>query len=211
MWWPWEQNDATMAAMAVGIFAALGVGIVALARRDVSWWRIGWRPWLGVALLAVAATTISLRADVRVYPDRIVATDVYGGQSIYPMGAVEQVEVWCTVMSRRRARDVPTLDYILQFPGDSISLRPAMNGRSGGAARDWFRKVEQLDRKVLTATPHVPEGLRQDMRCVQMLRAELGEADFAGARRMLGLTQGDVVRYYSEPHEAWNGHTDNGR
>lgn len=203
LWWPQEISGGIILVMAVAVVIALGTGITVLGRDTIPWSRLARWPWAGVALLALAAVAISARADVRIYADRIVTTEADGARSAIPMATATGVEVRCAVISRRKKSDIPTLEYAIRFPGRTISLQPAMGSVSHGTARDWFRKVEALDRQVLAAVPHVSSGAAHDVNCIRALRAELGDTDFAAARRMLGIADAEVARAYAEPHEAW--------
>jgi hypothetical protein len=204
LWWADPLNDATLAAMGMAGMGAIVVAILILARPDIAWWKIARLFWAGAGLLGLAAIALSFRAEVRVYPDRIVTVAMDGSRSAVSMGDAKEIEVWCDVLGRRRSSDIPTIGYTIHFPDQSISLRSAMGGRSKGAARAWFHKVETLDREVLASVPHAPYGPAHDVTCVRSLRTELGEADFTAARRMLGITDADFARYYAEPHEAWS-------
>lgn len=203
MWWADTLNDVTLRALAIAVVAALGVSIAVLARPQIAWWKIARWVWGGSALLAVGAVALAARADVRVYADRIVVTAIDGSQSAVPLTNAREVEVWCDVINRRRDADIATIGYVIHFQDGSVALRSAMHDKSPDAARAWFRTVEALDREVLAAVPHTRYGEGHDMICIRALRAELGETDFAAARRMLGINDTDFARYYAEPHEAW--------
>jgi len=211
LWWADALNDVTVRALGIAVVAGLALLIVILRRPNIAWWKIARWFWAGSALLALGTLVVSARAQVRVYADRIVTTDMAGAQLTIPMNAAREIEVWCDVISRSRNSDIPTIGYAIHFPGRSIPLRSAMGDDSHEGARRWFRKVEALDREVLAAVPHAPYGTAHDMTCVRDLRAELGEADFVAARRMLGINDADFARYYAEPHEAWNGSTRDAR
>lgn len=205
LWWPEEMTTLIAAAIAASIVLGLGTGIMVLARRDLTWWQVGRWSWAVAALLMLAAVAISARAEVRVYADRIVISDESGDRETLPITSATGVGVGCEIISRKRKADVATLDYAIHFPDRSVSLRPALGSVSRDAARIWFHKVEELDREVLSALPHQSAGSAgHDVGCIRALRRELGEPDFTAARRMLGLTEADLARYYAEPHEAWS-------
>jgi hypothetical protein len=211
LWWADALNDVTVRALGIAVVAGLALMIVILRRPNIAWWKIARWFWAASALLALGAFALSARAQVRVYADRIVTTDMVGVQHAIPMSAAREIEVWCSVISRSRNSDIPTIGYTIHFQGRSVLLRSAMGDDSHEGARRWFRKVEALDREVLAAVPHAPYGAAHDMTCVRDLRAELGEADFVAARRMLGINDADFARYYAEPHEAWKGNPRNAR
>jgi hypothetical protein len=205
LWWPEEMTSLIAFAIAASIVVGLGTGIVVLGCRTTAWWKVSLWPWAVMGLVMLAAVAASARAEVRVYADRIVISDEHGARDTLPMASAISVGVWCDVISRKRKADVATLDYAIHFPDRSVSLRPALGSVSRDAARIWFHKVEELDREVLSALPHQSAGSAgHDVGCIRALRRELGEPDFTAARRMLGLTEADLARYYAEPHEAWS-------
>lgn len=204
MWWSDPFNDAAFLGLGIAIVAGLGLAIAILARPAVAWWKIARWVWAGSVFLALVTFAFGVRAEVRVYANRIVTTTTSGARSSVPMHAAEAVEVWCDLIGRRRNSDIPTIGYTIHFPDRKVALRSGMGDQTPAAARAWFRKVDTLDREVLAAVPHVRYGEAHDVNCVRALRGELGEADFLAARRMLGITDGDFRRRYAEPHEAWS-------
>lgn len=205
LWWPEEMTSLIAAALFASACVGIGTGIVVMGCRNVAWWKVARWPWAVMGLVMLAAVAASARAEVRVYADRIVISDEGGGRTAIPMASATGVGVWCDVIRRKRKADIGTLDYAIHFPDRSVSLRPALGSVSRDTARIWFHKVEALDREVLSALPHQSAGSAgHDVGCIRALRRELGEPDFTAARRMLGLTEADLARYYAEPHEAWS-------
>jgi len=205
LWWPEEMTTLIAFAISASIVVGLGTGIMVLARRNMAWWKVGRWSWAVTVLVMLAAVAASARAEVRVYADRIVISDEHGARETVPMASATGVGVWCDVIRRKRKADVATLDYAIHFPDRSVSLRPGLGSVSRDTARIWFHKIEALDREVLSALPHQSAGSAgHDVGCIRALRRELGEPDFTAARRMLGITEADLARYYAEPHEAWS-------
>jgi hypothetical protein len=205
LWWPEQMTGLIAFAIAASIVVGLGTGIMVLVRREVAWWKLARWSWAAALLLMLAAIAVSVRAEVRVYADRIVISDEFGSRSAIPMSAAIAVEAACKLIRKGKRREVPILDYAIHFPDRSLSLRPALSSVSPDAAWTLFHKVEALDREVLSALPHQSAGSAgHDVVCIRGLRSQLGEPDFTAARRMLGITEADLARYYAEPHEAWS-------
>lgn len=201
LWWP-ELAAFSLAGVAIGLIAALVLGVAALARG--SCWPLVARPWVGLAVAGVLFPLASLGASVSIHADRAVVTgSVRHEAATLRLRDAAWVEVWCSATGGRRKRSIPTIGYAVQFPdGERLDLTEARRRNNPDAVRAWFRTVDRLDRRALSRVEHrllVTPGIQ----CVRALRRELDEKDFLAARRMLGIGNAEFWRLYAEPHEAW--------
>ncbi|HVL40789.1 MAG TPA: hypothetical protein VM348_01450 [Brevundimonas sp.] len=203
----WPVTNVPLASWAtVGLMLGVVQAIVVWGRGSRPWWPLARWPWLVLALGASASVVPSLDDHVQVYPDRIVglgAPASWSGEDGLRFEKAAGVEVGCLTIQRRHQPDIATLSYVVHFPGgQAVDLQ---NARSGGqrSANSWFEAVERLDRRALRSVPHGPNAPVHSVACIRALRAELGEPAFGAARRMLGISDADLIRYYAEPHEAF--------
>lgn len=208
LWWP--TMAAHPFAVAAGLVGAIVLGGLA-AVRGRAWPLVLW-PWLGLFAVSTGLAIVSSNSSVRVFADRIEFSDetMDPARRTLRLKDAESVVVECREILRRRRENVFTVDYAIRFPGDRwVDLGP---GRRGGPdnARRWFAAVSRLEAEGLGRAPHPPEQ-DADPRCIRGLRAALGDEQFRVARRMIGLSDSDFARYYSEPHEAYNRRVDNGQ
>ena len=211
LWWPASESHAIWPVLA-GILVGLVFGAGALARGDTVFRRLKW-VWAGLAVLAGASALMSLDSSVRIMADRVVVADGAGTATLKPgahlLANADQVVVRCRWIDRRRDSDYATVDYWVHFAGGSWVAFHDARPENPAAAREWFRTVVRLDRTALIQTPHAM-STEPSVSCIRSLRVELGEEDFAKARRMMGLSDADFTRYYAEPHEAFRRRSDDG-
>lgn len=214
MWWPLSETPIEIAAWC-GLAAGLVLGGLVLARRDGRWWSLVRWPWLVMALAVLAAAAVSLDSRVLVYADRVVV-DGDAGQALargeLRFADAERVEVRCAFIQRKRQSDIATLSYAVRFRDGGVAFLDEARDRSPDGALRWFDVLDRLDRASLGSIPHGAGGGGAGAPlCMRALRTELGEPRFTAARRMLGVTDADFARYYSEPHEAFRRKPDDGQ
>lgn len=211
LWWPMSESHAAL-PMFAGVVAAVILGVGVLARGKAVLGRAVW-VWLVLAFAASASAFLSLDSSVRIYSDRVVVADGAATKALpagtYPFDSADHVMARCRQVSRSRQSDYATMDYVVHFPDVGWIAFDDAREDGPGAARVWFRKLAQVDAKGLRQIPHEP-AQEPAVSCIRALRAELGEEDFANARRMMVLSDDDFERYYAEPHEAFKRKSDDG-
>lgn len=204
LWWPVSESHAALPVFA-GVVAAVILGVGVLARGKTVLGRALW-VWLVLALASGVSAFLSLDSSVRIYSDRAIVSEgaatVALAAGIYPFASADRVVARCRWITRGRQSDYATVDYGVHFPDGGWIAFDTAREETPAAARAWFRKLVGIDAKGFRQTPHEP-AQAPAVSCIRALRAELGEEDFAHARRMMVLSDDDFERYYAEPHEAF--------
>lgn len=181
-WSPENGSPWSYGALIVAIPVALILLFKVRSREKGSWFGLVRWPWLALGLVTGLATVPSLRADMRVYSDRVVVTRYDGTQTIFPMATAQRVEVRCDGSTRQRISHVYRVRYQIRFEGVTVYLA----SRNGTAGFDNIPldRLAELDRANMTAVPHEIEVAP---RCAAGLRRTLDPADFAHVAHLLGL------------------------
>lgn len=207
LWWPETEQTGMALAFLVGCLTAVILGALMLFREPAQWWRLVRWPWLVLGLISLGVMGLSLRSEVLIYPDRLVASglDRQGyWEELYPFRTAERVEVGCRLASGRGKGTQASLTYRVYFPyGDSFELRRATSAEEPRTLANWIKAVSLIDRDALRNAPRVSPYEGPSVDCIRTLRRQLDEPKFRAALSMLGIGDEEFMRKYAEPHETW--------
>lgn len=207
LWWPETEQAGMGLAFLAGCLTAVILGALMLFREPARWWRLVRWPWLVLGLISLGVTGVSLRSEVLIFPDRLVASglDRQGyWEELYPFRTAERVEVGCWLASGRGKGTRASLAYRVHFPyGDSFELRRATSAEEPRTLANWIKAVSWIDRGALRNAPRVSSYEGPSVDCIRTLRRQLDEPKFRAALSMLGISDEAFMRKYAEPHETW--------